>query len=105
MYGDRITKSMDYAISETNRRRSIQEEYNIKHNITPRSIKKEVRDIIEATIVAEDQVKYEDNFTNEEIQAIIQGLESTMLKEAESLNFEKAAGLRDKIIELRKMIK
>ena len=105
MYGDRITKSMDYAISETNRRRSIQEEYNIKHNITPRSIKKEVRDIIEATIVAEDQVKYEDNFTNDEIQAIIQGLESTMLKEAESLNFEKAAGLRDKIIELRKMIK
>lgn len=105
MYGDRITKSMNYAISETNRRREIQEAYNIKHNITPQSIKKGVRDIIEATIVAEDEVKYEDSFTNEEIEAIIQGLESTMLKEAESLNFEKAAELRDKIIELRKMIK
>lgn len=105
MYGDRITKSMNYAISETNRRREIQEAYNVKHNITPQSIKKGVRDIIEATIVAEDEVKYEDSFTNEEIEAIIQGLESTMLKEAESLNFEKAAELRDKIIELRKMIK
>lgn len=105
MYGDRITKSMNYAISETNRRREIQEAYNIKHNITPQSIKKGVRDIIEATIVAEDEVKYEDSFTNEEIEAIIQGLESSMLKEAESLNFEKAAELRDKIIELRKMIK
>lgn len=105
MYADRITKSMNYAISETNRRREIQEEYNIKHNITPQSIKKDVRNIIEATIVAEDHVKYEDNFTNEEIEAIIQGLEATMLQEAESLNFEKAAELRDKIIELRKMIK
>ena len=105
MYADRITKSMKYAISETNRRREIQEEYNIKHNITPQSIKKDVRNIIEATIVAEDHVKYEDNFTNEEIEAIIQGLEATMLQEAESLNFEKAAELRDKIIELRKMIK
>ncbi|HAE91334.1 excinuclease ABC subunit UvrB [Tissierella praeacuta] len=105
MYADRITNSMERAISETNRRRNIQDEYNKKHNITPQSIKKGVREIIEATIVAEDEVKYEETFSKEEIEGMIDGLESAMLTAAEELNFEKAAELRDKILELKKKLK
>lgn len=102
MYGDKITGSMERAISETNRRRQIQHEYNIENSITPRSIVKGVRKIIEATLVAEDQPEYEGNLGREEIEAIISGLEAAMLKAAEALEFEKAADIRDKIIELRK---
>lgn len=105
MYADTITKSMEKAIYETNRRRKIQAEYNKKHNITPKTIKKGVRDIIEATIVAEEEVEYKDSFTREEIEGIIGSLETEMLKAAEELNFEKAAELRDKIIELKKKLK
>jgi len=105
MYADKITKSMDKAISETNRRRDIQYKYNIEHNITPKSIIKGVREIIEATIVAEEEVKYDDTFSNEEIDAMVTGLEAAMLRAAEELNFEKAAELRDKVIELKKMIR
>ena len=105
MYGDKITKSMEKAIYETNRRRQIQNQYNIEHNITPKSIIKGVRDIIEATMVAEDEIKYDHNFSQEEIEAMVVGLEQSMIKEAESLNFEKAAELRDRLIELKKMIK
>ena len=105
MYGDKITGSMERAISETNRRRQIQHEYNIKNNITPRSIVKGVRKIIEATLVAEDQPAYEGKLGREEIEAIISGLEAAMLKAAEALEFEKAADIRDKIIELRKSIR
>ena len=71
MYGDNITKSMNKAISETNRRREIQDKYNKEHNITPRSIVKGVRDIIEATIVADEDVKYDSSFSQEEIEAVI----------------------------------
>ena len=105
MYADTITKSMEKAIYETNRRRKIQAEYNKNHNITPKTIKKGVRDIIEATIVAEEEVEYKDSFTREEIEGIIGSLETEMLKAAEELNFEKAAELRDKIIELKKKLK
>lgn len=105
MYGDRITKSMDKAISETNRRREIQEKYNIDNNIEPKSIKKDIREIIEATIVAEEEAEYEDSFSNEEIESIILGLEASMLQAAEELDFEKAAELRDKIIQLKKRLK
>lgn len=105
MYGDKITGSMERAISETNRRRQIQHEYNIENNITPRSIVKGVRKIIEATLVAEDQPVYEGELGREEIEGIISGLEAAMLKAAEALEFEKAADIRDKIIELRKSIK
>ncbi len=103
MYADRITGSMERAINETNRRREIQDEYNKKYGITPRSISKGIRDIIEATIVAEEEAKFEDNFTKDEIESMIIGLESAMLIAAEGLDFEKAAELRDKIIELKKM--
>ena len=105
MYGDKITGSMERAISETNRRRQLQHEYNIKNNITPRSIVKGVRKIIEATLVAEDQPAHEGKLGRDEIEAIISGLEAAMLKAAEALEFEKAADIRDKIIELRKSIR
>lgn len=105
MYADKITKSMDKAISETNRRREIQDKYNKDNNIEPKSIIKGVREIIEATIVAEDDIPYQDTFTNEEIDVMIIGLEQAMLMAAEELNFEKAAELRDKVIELKKMLK
>ena len=104
MYGDRITKSMEKTISETNRRRLIQDEYNKEHNIEPHSIQKNIREIIEATMVAEDAVKYDESFSKEEISGMIEGLEVVMLKAAEELDFEKAAEMRDKIIELKKKL-
>ncbi|MFA7534072.1 MAG: helicase-related protein, partial [Tissierellaceae bacterium] len=105
MYADTITKSMNKAITETNRRREIQDQYNREHNIIPRSIIKGVREIIEATMVAEEEAAYEETFTREEIEAMIEGLESVMLKAAEELNFEKAAELRDKMLELKRKLK
>lgn len=105
MYGDRVTKSMEKAISETNRRREIQQKYNIEHNIEPKSIMKGVREIIEATLVAEEGEVYEDSFSSEEIESIIVGLESSMLEAAEKLDFERAAEIRDKIIQLKKRLK
>ncbi len=104
MYADTITKSMRRAIDETNRRRKIQDEYNKKHGIIPRSINKEVRDVIEATIALEEEEKYmEEVFTVEELEATIEVLRDAMLREAEELNFEKAAELRDRMIQLKKM--
>src|SRR5699024_1468425 len=105
MYADRITGSMDRAISETNRRRQIQDEYNKEHNITPTTINKAVREIIEATVVAEEEAEYEESFTDDEVESMIIGLEEAMLKAAEELDFEKAAELRDKVIRLKKMLK
>ena len=105
MYADTITKSMKKAIYETNRRRKIQSEYNEKHHITPKTIVKGIRDVIEATKVIEDEEEYvTEKISKEEILEIIEGLETEMLKEAESLNFEKAAELRDKVNELKKML-
>ena len=104
MYADIITKSMKKTIYETNRRREKQNKYNREHNITPKSIKKAVRDVIEATMVLEEEEKYsEEVFTAGEIESMIYALKEAMLKEAEELNFEKAAELRDKMIQLKKM--
>ncbi len=104
MYADTITKSMKRAIDETNRRRKIQDEYNKKHGITPKTITKGVRDVIEATIALEEEEKYmEEVFTAEELEATIEALRVAMLKAAEELNFEKAAELRDRMIQLKKM--
>src|SRR5699024_5636007 len=97
MYADNITRSMDKAMKETNRRREIQNKYNKDHGITPKTISKSVRNIIEATIVAEEEVKYEESFSNDEIESMIIGLEGAMMKAAEELDFEKAAELRDKV--------
>lgn len=109
MYADKITKSMDTAIKETERRRSIQMEYNKKHNITPKTIIKDIRDNIEATKVAEDVEKYRSadvsKITNKsEIADMIIILKSDMMECAENLEFEKAAELRDKIMELEKKL-
>ena len=105
MYGDQITKSMKNAIYETNRRRRIQNEFNKKHNITPRTIQKDVRDIIEATKVVEEEAEYKKEiWSEEELNIMINNLKEEMLKESEMLNFEKAAELRDKMLELKKMI-
>ncbi len=102
MYADKITGSMRRAIDETERRRKIQAEYNEKHGITPKSIIKDVRNIIEATLVAEDQMEYDEDLSVEELDAIVLGMESAMLQAAESLEFERAAELRDKIIQMKK---
>lgn len=104
MYADTITKSMEVTISETERRRKIQNQYNIAHNIVPKTIEKGIRDVIATTIASEDNESYDvdDEFTNEEIEAMIEGLKVRMYKEAEGLNFEAAAEIRDKIEELRK---
>ena len=97
MYADKITKSMQKAIDETKRRREIQQKYNEEHNIIPKTIKKGVRDIIEATIVAEEEICYEiDNDFD------IEKLKEEMLEAAKNLQFEKAAMLRDKINELER---
>ena len=101
MYADELTESMEKAISETNRRRALQEEYNKKHNITPQTIRKSVRDTIKATLVEDIQSKY-DIDENESIEDIISKLTDEMLMFARKMEFEKAAELRDKIKELEK---
>ncbi len=102
MYADELTESMEKAITETNRRRKIQEQYNLDHGITPQTIKKSVRDVIKATIVEDIQSKY--NISKDEsIEDIISKLTDEMLKYAQSMEFEKAAELRDKIKELEDM--
>ena len=105
MYGDTITRSMDVAITETNRRREIQEEYNKEHNITPTTINKSVRKRIQNTFVAEENENYDANkvteFSKGEIEVIIENLNTEMLKAAEELDFERAATLRDQIRNLK----
>ncbi|MEG1432639.1 excinuclease ABC subunit UvrB [Eubacterium sp.] len=102
MYADKITKSMNYAITETYRRREIQQAYNTEHGITPQSVKKEIRNVIEVTKVAEDGLPYEvaDLEMEEEILDIGE-LEAQMKQAASDLDFERAAQLRDKIKALK----
>jgi excinuclease ABC subunit B len=99
MYADELTESMEKAIKETNRRRAIQEKYNEEHNITPKTIKKDVRDTIKATIVEDIQNEY-DIKENETIEDVIKKLTDEMLKHAQKMEFEEAAKLRDKIRKL-----
>ena len=100
MYADELTDSMEKAISETNRRRAIQEKYNEDNNIKPQTIKKEIRETIKATYqVAEDITTYNLN-ENETIEEAINRLTDEMIKYAQNLEFEKAAETRDKIKEL-----
>ncbi|EFH92685.1 excinuclease ABC subunit UvrB [Finegoldia magna] len=105
MYGDTITRSMDVAITETNRRREIQKEYNEEHNIIPTTINKSVRKRIQNTFVAEENESYDVNkvteFSKDEIEVIIENLNTEMLKAAEELDFERAATLRDQIRNLK----
>lgn len=106
MYADTITKSMEKAINETRRRRSIQEEYNRKHGIVPKTIQKEIRDVIRATYAAEDSAAYAPlekigKMTKDEKEQLIQNLEKEMKEAAKALDFERAAELRDIIFELK----
>ena len=104
MYADSITQSMQKAIEETKRRRQIQEAYNKEHGITPQGIKKSIKDITERVqAVAEARVPYMATpIPKEEINHLIKQLESQMKAAAKNLEFEKAAMIRDRIIELRK---
>ena len=104
MYADTITTSMQKAIEETSRRRKIQEAYNREHGITPRGIKKAIKDIAERVqAVAETRTPYVATpISPEEMLRLIKQLESQMKTAAKNLEFEKAAMLRDRIIELRK---
>lgn len=104
MYADNITQSMQKAMKETSRRRQVQEAYNKEHGITPQGIKKAIKDITERVqAVAETRAPYEVNpISKEEISQLIKQLESQMKSAAKNLEFEKAAMLRDRIIELRK---
>lgn len=107
MYADHITESMQKAIDETNRRRKIQIAYNKKHNITPQTIKKEIRDVIKATFVAEDEEKYDEKVTSfsqvtkKNRAQVIEQLEKEMREAAKALDFERAAELRDIVFELK----
>ena len=110
LYADRITDSMRRAIDETHRRREIQAEYNERHNIAPASIVKEIRDLTDQVRqVAEEAPAYEaqgatipEGATPDQIARLIKELESRMKQAARDLEFEKAAALRDQIVELRR---
>jgi excinuclease ABC subunit B len=104
MYADSITQSMQKAIEETGRRRQIQEAYNKEHGITPQGIKKAIKDITERVqAVAETRTPYAVTpISKEEMVQLIRQLESQMKAAAKNLEFEKAAMIRDRIIELRK---
>ena len=103
MYADELTDSMEKAIAETNRRRKIQEEYNKEHGITPKTIKKSIRETISITKQEEIEVEYKLE-SAEDIKKTITELTDEMLKYAANMEFEKAAEVRDKIKELEKLI-
>lgn len=108
MYADHITESMEKAISETNRRRKIQKEYNEAHGITPTTIKKKVRDLISISKKAEsdikDMEKDMESMSRQELEALLKIVTQQMHKAAAELNFEQAAILRDKMIEIKKQL-
>ncbi|MFJ7827653.1 excinuclease ABC subunit UvrB [Psychrobacillus sp. NPDC096623] len=107
MYADKMTDSMRKAIDETQRRRTIQMEYNEKHGITPKTIQKKISDVIRASQVAEEEETYAQRLisgkplTTQEKAKLLQDLEKEMKDAAKALNFERAAELRDAILELK----
>jgi excinuclease ABC subunit B len=110
MYADRITNSMQYAISETTRRRTLQLAYNERNNITPQSITKKVHDIIQATLSAETPkkspklAKDPESMDRAELIAHLKELEKQMKQAASDLNFERAAQLRDTLFKTKKLL-
>lgn len=106
MYADRITRSMQYAIDETKRRRGIQEAYNEEHGITPTTIRKKVRDLISISEIVEDMdadlsIENISKLSRDEKRELIETLELEMRHAAKELEFEKAANLRDIMLELQ----
>lgn len=108
MYADTITDSMRLAIEETERRRKVQMHYNEEHGITPQTIKKSVRDLIAVSKkVAAEELRMEkdpESMSQKELEKLIQDLTKQMKKAAAELNFEMAAELRDKLVELKKVL-
>lgn len=109
MYADYVSKAMRAAIDETERRRSIQDRYNREHGITPKSVQKSVRAVIEATKPAEDEGSYKGKkpleLTQKELKDYIKELETEMKQAAADLQFERAAQLRDQIFEYKVRVK
>ena len=107
MYADKMTDSMTKAIEETDRRRAIQQAYNKEHGITPKTISKKIRDVIRATMAAEETEEYVakvtdgKKLTKAERTALIEALETEMKDAARALDFERAAELRDTILEMK----
>ena len=108
MYADNMTDSMKAAISETNRRREIQQKYNEEHGITPQTIKKAVRDLISISkVIAKEEVRFEkdpESMDRKELEKLIKDVEKQMKKAAADLNFEAAVELRDRMVELKKIL-
>ncbi len=108
MYADNMTDSMKAAITETNRRRAIQNKYNEEHGITPQTIKKAVRDLISISkVVAKEELRFEkdpESMSREELEKLIGDVQKKMKQAAADLNFEAAAELRDKMVELKKQL-
>ena len=106
MYADTITDSMRIAIDETMRRRSMQQQYNEEHGITPTTIKKAVRDLIsiskEVAETEDRMMKDPESMSKKELEKLVKDVEKQMRAAAADLNFEMAAELRDKMIELKK---
>jgi len=107
MYANRVTKSMQKTLDETERRRIIQSEYNEKNNIIPMSIQKTIRDEIKATHIAEDDAMYQEmsEYDADDLYELIESLRDEMKQAAGDLHFERAADLRDKINEYEKFLK
>ncbi len=108
MYADVMTESMDRAIRETNRRRAIQEAYNKEHGITPQTIQKKVHDIIQISKAATEKQRFglekdPESMSAEELKKLIAKMDKEMKQAALELQFERAAELRDKILELKKL--
>ena len=105
MYADKISKAMDAAISETQRRRQLQQQYNKEHGIVPKSVSKSIRAVIEATQAAEEEASYKGKspleLTKKELMDYIKKLEAEMKQAAKDLQFERAAQLRDQIFEYK----
>ena len=101
MYGDKVTDSMDYAIKETARRRSIQEAYNLEHGIIPKTIIKEVRDLISNVDEDAKDKKATKKMSKAEFERTIESLEQEMREAAKNLDFERAMELRDIIFEMK----
>ena len=100
MYGDKITDSMEEAINETNRRRAIQEQYNKEHNITPKTIMKDIREVISNT-ASDDTKKKPKEISKLEKEQIMETIEKEMREAAKSLDFERAMELRDILFEMK----
>lgn len=109
MYADKVTDSMQRAISETNRRRKIQMEYNMENGITPTTIQKSVRNVLETMKIAEEDTRYSftqnlEQLNEKDLQTMMQRLEKEMKEAARDLQFERAAEMRDRLQELKKKL-